>query len=330
MFTQLPPIYFYLPKQDWRSDIPDTADTYWEGFSRGIYCWTLQTYLRLHDFGFPCQLVNTFPDEGIVIAHRESLNYELTPTQKTLLVCLKADQATHPYAQLHIVQNPQEAKSIRKSLHIPLWSQPGLIPRSPARGSRVENIRYFGISHNLAPELKDPTWAESLKKIGLNWQIRPRESWHDYSDTDVIVAVRNFQQLTTYTWKPATKLYNSWHACVPAILGCESAFQSERKGKLDYFQVQSPEEIIDCLTHLKRNPGLFNAMVDNGRLRAHETDKRCLTEKWKNALLKFVIPEYERWRNLPRWRQHLYTNQCHTQIKLKALKRRFSLGELAQ
>ncbi|HEY9747234.1 MAG TPA: hypothetical protein V6C63_00930, partial [Allocoleopsis sp.] len=67
MTKQLPPVYFYLPKADWTDDMPETADTYWVGFRRGVYCWTLQTYLRLQASGFPCQLVDTLPDEGIIL-----------------------------------------------------------------------------------------------------------------------------------------------------------------------------------------------------------------------------------------------------------------------
>ena len=190
--TDLPPIYFYLPQENWRNDMPDKPDIYWEEFGRGIYCWTLQTYLYLKADGFPCTLVGTMPDEGIVIAHRDSFPYKLRPTPKVLMVCIKPDRNPHPYAQLQVVQNPQDAKNLRNSYYIPLWRQPGLIPRSSERGDRFENIGYFGINSNLAPELKAASWSKQLEELGLNWQIIPRNRWYDYSNIDAVVAVRNF------------------------------------------------------------------------------------------------------------------------------------------
>jgi hypothetical protein len=37
----------------------------------------------------------------------------------------------------------------------------------------------------------------------------------------------------------AIKLYNCWHAGVPAVLGAESAFRANRRSDLDYLEVQS-------------------------------------------------------------------------------------------
>lgn len=325
MPTPLPPVYFYLPEHDWPDPLPTSANEYWQGFSRGIYSWTLQTYLHLSAHDVPCQLVKTLPETGIVLAHRESLPYELTPTHQVLLVCLKADQDAHPYAQYHIVQNPHETRRLRNSLYIPHWPQPGLQPRDATRGCRVENVAYMGISYNLAPELKDVTWKETLRERGFTWQIRPRECWHDYSDVDVVVAVRAFQNREYYHWKPATKLYNCWHAGVPALLGCESAFRAERKGEFDYIEVRSPNEILQTLTQLKSDPQLYHDIVNNGQIRSRETNQSSLVEKWKQAFYKQLSGEYKRWTSLSRWQQTAYINQCYAKIKLTALRKRLFL-----
>ena len=135
MSNKLPPIYFYIPQSDWPKDeMPESADTYWEGFARGIYCWVLQTYLRLKADDFPCELIGTMPTEGIVFTHRDSLPDKLKkPGSKLLIVCLQAERQPHPYAQLQVVQNPQQlhiqSKCFWQSYFIPHWRQPGLIPR---------------------------------------------------------------------------------------------------------------------------------------------------------------------------------------------------------
>ncbi|NET45301.1 glycosyltransferase [Okeania sp. SIO2B3] len=322
--TDLPPIYFYLPQKDWLDDMPDKPDVYWEEFGRGIYCWTLQTYLYLKADGFPCTLVGTMPDEGIVIAHRDSFPYKLRPTPKVLMVCIKPDRNPHPYAQLQVVQNPQDAKNFRNSYYIPLWRQPGLIPRNSERGDRFENIGYFGITSNLAPELKAASWSKQLEELRLNWQIIPRNRWYDYSNIDAVVAVRNFQQ-QDYTQKPATKLYNAWQAGVPAILGKESAFQSERKNEFDYFEVSSVEDAIDILKRLRDNPQLCEKVRENGKVRGQEIEPQNVVKQWRNFLTDVAVPEYQRWFIASRWSQQVYLQRCYLLIKFDALKQKLSL-----
>ncbi len=320
------PIYFYLPAKDWPSDMPNSADEFWEEFGRGIYCWTLQTYLHLRKNDYPCRLVDQLPQEGIVIAHRDSLPYELKPNSSTLLVCIKADRDPHPYAQVHLVQNPEECKTIKNSYYIPLWPQPGLIPREPARGHKVENVAYMGLRYNLAPELQSQQWVEGLKALGLNWQIRPRHLWHDYSDVDVVLAVREFGNSHQHLWKPATKLYNSWHAEVPAVLGCESAFRSEGKKEFDYFEVKTPEEAVRTLERLKETPQLYQRIIENGKIRSQEKTKERVKEVWKRILAQEIVPQYKAWNLSPRWKQDIYIKKCIANIRISGLKRRLPLS----
>ena len=322
--TDLPPIYFYLPQKDWLDDMPEQPDVYWEQFGKGIYCWTLQTYLYLKADGFPCNLVGTIPDEGIVIAHRDSLPYELRPTPKVLMVCIKPDRNPHPYAQLQVVQNPQDAKKLKNSYYIPLWRQAGLIPRHPERGDRFENIGYFGISFNLAPELKAASWSKQLEELGLNWEIIPKNRWYDYSNIDAVVAVRNFQK-QNYTQKPATKLYNAWHAGVPAILGKESAFQSERKSEFDYFEVSSVDDVITVLKHLKDSLQLCQKVRENSKVRAKDIEPQNVVRQWRNFLTDVAIVEYERWHGSSPFSKQLYLQSCYLSIKFSAFKKRLKL-----
>lgn len=315
--NNLPPIYFYLPEKDWRDDMPDQPDIYWEEFGRGIYCWTLQTYLYLKADGFPCKLVKNIPDQGVIIAHRDSFPYELRPKEKQLLICIKPDRNPHPYAQLHIVQNPEDAKVLKNSYYIPLWRQPGLIPRKLERHNLLENIAYFGINSNLAPELKDPSWSRKLAELGLNWIIMPRNRWYDYSEVDAIIAVRSFDQ-QNYTNKPATKLYNSWHAGVIPLLGRESAFQAERKSELDYFEVHSVVDIIAVLEKIRKNPELYQQVKNNCQIRANETDPKNIVKQWRNLLINVVTLKYEYWCNISQLSRQFYLSQCYLSIKIQA------------
>ncbi len=321
--TDLPPIYFYIPESDWRDDIPERPGIFWDGFDKGIFIWTAQTYLYLKADGFPCELVKAIPHEGIVIAHRDSFPYELRPTEKVLMICIKPDRNPHPYAQLQIVQNRKDNSISKKSYYMPHWIQPGLIPRNPERGDCFENIGYFGVSHNLAPELKATSWSKQLEELGLSWEIMPQNRWHDYSNIDAVVAVRNFQK-QDYTDKPATKLCNAWHAGVPAILGQESAFQSERKNEFDYFEVSSVDDAITVLKCLKEDPQLCQKVRENGKYRSQETTPQNTVKQWRNFLEYIAVPEYKLWCNLSSWRKYIYLQKCFFDVRLNGLKNRIS------
>ncbi|MEB3280485.1 MAG: hypothetical protein VKK42_16355 [Lyngbya sp.] len=298
------PISFYIPEDDWPQTIPDCVDTNWQIFLRGPYNWTLQTYVRLRSEDFPCQLIKTLPDEGIVLTHREYLPDRLKPKPKQLLVCLQADQMPHPYAQLHVVQNRlqvmNESKLLGESSYIPHWPQPGLIPRDPSRGDRFENLAYFGVEKQLVPELRHPSWEKQLQELGLsNYKVSTDLSaqgyrWNDYSEVDAVLAIRSFSR-QQYIRKPATKLYGAWHAGVPAILGYESAYQAERKSELDYIEVTSVAEVLAALKRLRDDKTFRQAVVENCRVRAQETTPPALIERWRDFINNKAIPAYEQW-----------------------------------
>ncbi|NEP02243.1 MAG: glycosyltransferase family 1 protein [Symploca sp. SIO2E9] len=345
MIQRLPPIYFYIPQRYWPDDIPASADENWKGFGLGINAWTLQTYLRLKADGFPCQLTNELPTEGIVLIHRNSLRAHKTnfqPRPNLLLICLKAELNPYPYAQLHIVQNPLETKTFKNSYFLPHWPQPALIPRNLARGDRFENIAFFGHQANLLPELMEPSWQEQLKAMNLHWRPIVNRNrwddysnidnrWNDYSEVDAVVAVRSFSRRElylsqNYISKPATKLYNAWLAGVPAILGGESAYRTQRQSELDYVEVASPAEILSALKRLRDDLAWRLAMVKNGQARAQEIHPSKITALWRNFLEEVAIPNYHRWRTQPRWLRQ--TNLGHSYLVLSMTKVQHKLRSL--
>jgi hypothetical protein len=323
MTQQLPPIYFYIPQSDWPEDMPESADAHWQIFRKGIYNWTLQAYLRLTADGFPCQLIGSMPAEGIVLAHRDSLPDNLQPPgPKLLIVCLKAERDPHPSAQLHVVQNPKErlrlSRLMWESYYIPHWPQPALIPRDPTRGDRFENLAYFGHKRNLAPELESSVWYEQLNALDLEWHIVGNERVNDYSDIDVVLAVRTFDR-QDHIEKPATKLFNAWHAGVPAIVGGDSAFQAERKSELDYIQVNSLAETIAALKRLRNDRELRQAMIENGRVRARETQVANLVNQWRDFITDVAVPAYDRWCAASRWTQQAILMRAYLSLKIYRL-----------
>jgi hypothetical protein len=321
-----PTIYFYLPAEDRPADLPQHSGTYWDGFTgnltSGVYAWTLQTYLRLSESGFPCQLVGTMPTSGIVLAHRASLPFYWQPPPEVLLICLKADYEPHPFAPLHVVLNGAEPLPGSEAVYMPHWPQVGLLPRKADRGDQFTTIAYFGIEKNLAPELQDPAWRAQLRALGLEWQVVDPSRWHDFEAVDAILAVRDFTG-NSHDRKPATKLYNAWHAGIPAILGPESAYQAERRSEQDYLEVRTPAEALAAITQLRDDLPRRQAIIAQGQRRALEITPAGLTQRWQDFLRTVAVPRYERWMARSAIQRHLDTAQAQLNLEQTYLAPRY-------
>lgn len=328
-----PPIYFYLdPNQVPLENLPQNTQSYWQWqcaehsispMQSGGCFWTLQTYLYLKEYGFPCELVNTMPNEGIVLSHRDFLDASFRPPKNLLLVCLRSDVDRHPYAQLHIVQNPNQIIkkspiSLWESHFMPHWPQASLVPRDPQRGDKFENVTFIGNEVNLVPEFREDFWYEQLENLGLQFQKKlAHDEWHDHSNIDVIIAIRSWGKQNYWRGKPASKLYNAWHAGIPAILGFETAFKAEKKSDLDYIEATSVAEVISALKLLRDNPNLRRSMVKNGLIRAKETQPQQMVDKWQNFILNVAVPAYYNWQAMPSWQQKLFFQMRELSFSLR-------------
>lgn len=293
----MPPIRFYLPDKI-PADMPQSPDVFWTGFlgqmRSGVYAWTVQTWLRLRESGFACELVGKMPQDGIVVAHRKSLGRGFQPSPNVLLVCLKADATFHSYAHLHVVLNRGDLRPWYPAVYMPHWPQAGLMPRDAGRGDVWQNAAFYGHPGSLAGEMHGPAWEATLRDLELTWDAVEPSRWQDFRRVDVVVAVRSFDR-QRYPSKPPTKLYNAWHAGVPAILGRELAYQDERKTALDYLEAGSFAELVAALHRLKSDPGLRRDMAASGLLRARESDPAVITERWQSFFTGVAQPAYEKW-----------------------------------
>ena len=309
--SRTPPVYFYVPADTWPDDMTPDSGYFWSAKRGGKWNWTLQTYENLLKAGFPCRLVGEIPREGVIVAHTRLLDDSLVPNARQLLVCIEADRGRHPYAQLHVQQNPAGARSADAELrtridqrivsfptpnqYVCYWPQPDLIPRDSERGARFERVVYMGRAKNLAPALRSEAWSRRLREHGLAWKIEEdRLAWRDYREIDAILAVRDFAG-EPHLHKPATKLHNAWRAGVPAVLGSESAFRADRRSELDYLEVNSPDEALAALLRLRDDVDLRTEMVSSGRRRAREVTAEAITASWLSYLRDVAIPAYDAW-----------------------------------
>jgi hypothetical protein len=294
-------VSFYLPERAALQSVDPLTldpDRDWAIFGAGVYVWILQTFLRLRAAGAPVRLVDVPPSAGLIVVHADYLERLLSeapsPTALTI-VCARSDKPPQLLADAEVVQTASAVEEDYQYF-IPSWLQPGLIPRSPSRGTRVEEIAYVGAKVELHDDLVNAEWAELLHERGLHWdarmiatvrsnQLYSQLRWHDYSDTDVVVALRPSKAwIRRDRSKPAAKLQNAWAAGVPAILSPEIAYRELRRSELDYLEAASAVDVLSALDRLRRDPELYAAMVHNGLQRAQEFRPDRLAVRWIDVL----------------------------------------------
>ena len=301
-----PEIYFYVPPDKFEESWPKSLADIWVAFGGGANVWSYFTPVVLREHGYPVHITTEFPQQGIVLSHSQYLPQHRITNEQTMLICIRADYGRNHPAQMHVVQNADQAHYAGKdfveylflpgpSYFIPYWPQPGLIPRNVDRGDRFENIAFVGARQNLAPELKTEQWQRAIAELGVKFvTMFDRASWHDYSEVDAVIAIRSMSA-ARYLRKPASKLTNAWLAGVPAILGPESAFRALRQTEFDFIEVQSQQAAIEAIRRLKEDSTLRWKMVETGRQRSEEYSIAANAERWIRFFEDFAIPYYQQW-----------------------------------
>lgn len=256
----LPPeeeLPFWLVGNPRKFELPGKAST--------AQNWILLTCGRLMSAGAAVSLCSKIPESGIVIALTGNLPAGYRAPSGTFLVGVVADGLPHPACHFHVVQNGVHAARLPRSIHIPHWPQPGLIPRDPGRADRFENLVFYGDPPNLAPALREAAFADALKsRLGISFRIAGSADWHDYSQTDCVLAVREFGN-HPFLRKPATKLYNAWLAGVPFLGGSDSAFSFDGSPGGDYIRATTLGEVNSALRGLLQDVDLRHRLVSAGR-----------------------------------------------------------------
>jgi hypothetical protein len=260
------------------------------GKASTVQNWILLTFARLAASGHPVRLVHEMPESGAVVALTGNLPENFRAPDRAFLVGVVADGLPHPACQFHILQNAAHARRLARSCFIPHWPQPGLIPRDPSRGDRFENLVFFGDRPNLAPELREDRFCDALKsRLGITLRIVGHGSWHDYSEADCVLGVREFGS-RRFLRKPATKLYNAWLAGVPFVGGTDSAYASDGRAGVDYIACGSVEELFRVLGRLRGDSGLRERLVEAGRVSSRAFCTERITGIWSDFILR-TLPQ---------------------------------------
>ncbi len=291
------PIYFVQHSAaKWRdlveADEVPTAEVYGPRLREGDDNWTVQTYFELKRRGYNVAYVAHMVPDAICVAHYDDIWLKELPF-RTFIVASRPDRPAAPLAHIRIVQNKLAVHG-PDDFFMPHWTHPGLLPRAVARGHRIEQITYAGVAYNLKSEYRDADFRRRLDELGMRLEIRETD-FHDYRNVDVVLAVRP-GTLYDINLKPASKLQNAWLAGCPAVLGPESGFQQYRQSDLDYIEVATPDEALAAFQRLKKEPGLFQQMVENGLRRGQDYTHEAIAQRWIDLLAGPVTGAFERWR----------------------------------
>ncbi len=256
------------------------------------------TYLVLKHRGHDVRLSKSFVPGQICIAHYNHIRWR-SFAYDSFVVAIRADRGPVYISEHAIVQSPALSDG-RRNHFVPYWPQPGLLQRDPTRAERVERVGFMGQERNLAEAFRGVEFRRRLAELGMELVVRTqRKDWNDYREIDVVLAVRG-GRLRWLSTKPPSKLINAWLAGCPAVLGSEPAFQSLRRGELDYCQADDPDSVIACLQRLKHDSGLYRRMVANGALRGREYELPRVAQAWESMLGGPVASHYERWLSHPK------------------------------
>lgn len=258
--------------------------------------WLYQTGTLLKDAGVNCHFYTNMPSlpcRGILITMSGFLycySEQLPLSPSVFIADIPADGGIpHPVAMVHLIPNQKTTKYLPFSEFIPHWSQPFLIPRNRERGERFETVCFMGNLQSIASELCSEEWHARLnQELGLRFIYRDFDSWHDFSDIDAVVAVRDFSG-KKFCYKPAHKLHNAWLAGVPFIGGRDSAFVGDGNPGKDYLVADSAEEVFEHLKKLKTDPIFRAKIIKCGDEAGTRFTREAILQSWKR-LVKETLP----------------------------------------
>ncbi len=307
------PIYFYYP-----NPIPENID-----FKSGLDCWILKTYqiLKKATSELTIHLVDTVPDSGIVIFHKGFFPSAIVPNASQLFVCVQADYGRYRFAQCHIAQNPYGVSNVRfsrrsffeenlfsfsKNFFIPHWNQESIIKRNVERKNEFQNVCFYGVPQNFPKELAGPNFKEKLKSEGIELHIiTDSEKWNDYSETDCVLAIRDFSGKPHYN-KPFSKIINAYAAGVPVISAKESSaiFLKNEKG-LQFPIVNSAEECFNEILNLRDDyEKKIQLVLEKNKTLAIFHDEQIVLD-WIAFLMNIQLV-YLDWQRSPRYIKKLF------------------------
>lgn len=295
------PIHFVYSKNiDTRIFQIEDVDKHWNEFIYGRQVWIFQTYCLLKKRYSNITLGNGPKPDCINIMHAGDIGKSSSIIEH-YIVNVRADYKSVIWSNFEIVQNKNQEK--QKTKYVTHWPQPGLIKRNK-KSSTIENVAFLGaLEQNI---LRNYPIEKDLNSMGLNYICRDREKWNDYSNIDLLVAIRQFGDRTNHDNKPPTKLINAWLAEVPLIAGNDSAYVQIAEPGEDYITVNSYDELLQKIEFLQNNPDYYRKVIQNGIRKREHLSRANIINEWINLFKNEIFPDFTRWNKMGRMKKLLY------------------------
>ncbi|PWT77537.1 MAG: hypothetical protein C5B60_02570 [Chloroflexi bacterium] len=268
----------------------------------GPYGWSIQSWMYLRD-EIDVHLLYQILDVGMTLAHSDFWPKNIVANERQFFVEIKPDRnlkLANPDAVIcQTAEDPlfdSELARQGRVFAVQNWPQNNLIRRNPQR-RHVTTACFHGNSANLLTSAGILQLRTRLQDAGIDFCMPARPAWHDYSNCDVVVAVRRPEHFEhemvgafNVRTKPAAKLINAWHAGVPAILSPDPAYERLRRSDLDYITATTVDEIVGAVRLLEQDHTLYQAMVENGARRATDFTVKAVAQSWIELLSEKILP----------------------------------------
>lgn len=301
------PIRFIYPKKiDEKIFHIESVDNHWQEFINGQQVWILQTYCLLKKHLSNITLGNEPEQDAINIIHAGNFG-KSGRIAGCYVVSLRADYRSVLWANYEVVQNKSQEK--RKTKYITHWPQPGLIKRS-RKTSHIKNIAFLGAAEQNI--LRFFHIEQDLRSMGLHYISRDREKWNDFSNIDLLLAVRQFGASDNSDTKPPTKLINAWWAEAPLIAGNDSAFSAIAEPGQDYITVNSYDDLLQKIAFLQNNPDYYQRIIQNGIIKRERFSRDRIISEWIGLFEKNIFPDFIEWKSINGIRRFLHNTSRKT------------------
>jgi len=290
------PIYIIVDHLEAEIELAEqkTVDETWYLYHSGDCIWTLQTHHNLKSMGFRTKLSFSLVPNAINIAHVTTLR-KLGPMKNCYVVAIRADKNPIHWANFEVLQNMSQVKRHHQA-YITHWPQPGLIPRA-SESTTVKNVAFSGSPQENCLNKFDV--ENDIKSLGLNYKIMDKTKWNDFSNIDILLAIRSFNDNQFFN-KPPSKLINSWWANIPLITSDDSAYRDIGAPGHNYLIARFYDEMLTHINNLAKDPGLYKQIVQNGADSRENYTREKIASTWIDLIEKRIRIDFTKWQRKSR------------------------------
>ncbi len=289
-------ISFYIPQNNSYLDchpIKEIKLSDHTFFNCSERAWIVQTYLHLKNISDSIICSSRLLPDAINVLHCDEM-LKSPDIGEYFTVSIVADRRVYLGGNLAVVQNHDQTIT-SKDRWIMHWPQTNLIASTRTGKESTFRIGFLGLKKN-SIDLKKLIDRSKYKKE-IEVVFRGPGEWHDYSDLDAVVAIRDFK--STHPQKPPTKLLNAWRAGVVFLGGKDSAYEQVGRPNEDYIRCGNADELLFEIERLVGHPEIIEKLIAAGYESVSAYTDAKIVKIWRDFFKYIAEPELIRWQKRP-------------------------------